>query len=104
MSSSTLEPSTKAASQHTVKNEDAWNEPETALPDLSTRNEPEHNGSKRSRRLIDLSVMIREVEDPRSYGRPFKWLITTLVALAATLDFMGATILYRNSCRGFCEC
>ena len=71
-------------------------EPETALPEVNATNEPRPELPKRSKRLIDRFVLAREVEDPKSYSRPFKWLITSLVAAAATLDFMGATILYRK--------
>ena len=96
MSSSTSNFSYHESLRNSIKQGDEESEPITALPQMNDSHELKLENSRRHRRLLDRFVLAPEVEDPKSYGRPFKWLVTSLVAAAATLDFMGATILYRN--------
>lgn len=53
---------------------------------------------KERRGLFAQFTLIPEVERPYDYSRKTKWIITTLVAVAATGGPMGSNIFYRMCC------
>ena len=46
--------------------------------------------------IFDRLLLVKVVDDPTSYGRCFKWLVTTLAAASSALDPLSSTIFYRN--------
>lgn len=56
---------------------------------------------KERRGLFAQLTLIPEVERPYDYSRKTKWMITTIVAVAAAGSPLGSNILYRMSCTTF---
>lgn len=54
----------------------------------------------RPRRLFDMVCVIESLEDPFEYQRRTKWLVTSVVAIAAATSPMGASIFYRAYSNG----
>ena len=50
------------------------------------------------RGLLAQLQLIPELTNPYHHSNPTKWLITTIVALAATTSSSGSSIFYRKSC------
>lgn len=53
--------------------------------------------SRQKRRLLHPFCLVKEVADPKTYGRGLRWAITVLVAAAAAIDSTSTNIFYSMS-------
>ena len=71
--------------------------PVTSLPPITEPKERPATVSNTCSTVFDRFLLIKVVDDPRTYSRGFKWLVTILAAASAALDPMSSTIFYRKA-------
>lgn len=67
---------------------------EQPSPGLSQTSEPVPHSERRG--ILGRLTVIPEVTNPYAYKRSTKWIMTTIVAFAATTSSVGSAIFYRQ--------
>lgn len=65
--------------------------------EMTSSQNPSEARSSALNGLCTTSILIPSIDNPKGYGRREKWIITTIVTVAAAAAPMGAAMFYRKA-------
>ena len=96
MASLLVETGVQISSQPPVEEKEDLQANQTGLPFAPEVEEPPSIVPSKRTTVFDCFLLVKKVDDPKSYSRRFRWFITILAAASAALDPLSSTIFYRN--------